>query len=178
MKLAGTCIIGLAIGLGISQCNTPSHPKAISDMNTKDSVEVRDTAATVKLPVADTAAKVIPLTLVINKLTSDTAPVIIGVYGTANKFPDPKDQLKEYKFKAHGKTLVAKINDLKLGTYALAIYQDVNSNGKIDKNLIGIPTEVYAFSNNYKPTVKAPSFDNCRFDYTAKNDTVTMNMIK
>ena len=120
----------------------------------------------------------VPLTLIIKNLASPTAPVTVGVYGTKNKFPSPKGQLKEYKFKPHGKTLTAKISDLKFGTYALALYQDINSNGKIDKNFIGVPKEPYAFSNNYKPTIKAPNFDDCKFDYSSKTHSVTMTMIK
>ena len=128
--------------------------------------------------VADKGASSVPLTLIIKNLASPTAPITVGVYGTKNKFPDPKDQLKEYKFKPHGKVLTAKISDLKFGTYALALYQDVNSNGKIDKNFIGIPKEPYAFSNNFKPKLKAPDFDDCKFDYSAKANKLTMSMIK
>jgi uncharacterized protein (DUF2141 family) len=129
-------------------------------------------------PKADSALQKVPLTLVIENLASATGEVIIGVYGAQNKFPDPKGQLKEYRFKPHGKTLTAKITGLKFGTYALALYQDVNGNGKIDKNLIGIPKEGYAFSNNFKPTIKAPVFNDCSFDYNASANSITMTIIQ
>jgi uncharacterized protein (DUF2141 family) len=103
---------------------------------------------------------------------------VVGLYGTKNKFPDPKDQLKEYHFKPHANELKVQISDQKFGTYAMAIYQDINSNGKIDKNVVGIPTEPYGFSENYVPKVKAPDFDNCKFTYDAKSNTVTINMLK
>ena len=64
------------------------------------------------------------------------------------------------------------------GIYALAIYQDENKNGKIDKNFLGIPTEHYAFSNDYKPTIKAPAFKDCKFPYNEKTNSITMRMIK
>ena len=35
---------------------------------------------------------------------------------------------------------------LAFGTYALALFHDVNDNGKLDKNALGIPVEPYAFS--------------------------------
>ena len=60
----------------------------------------------------------------------------------------------------------------------MAIYQDVDGDGKITKNLIGIPKEPYAFSNNYKPTIKAPSFNDCKFTYSAKSNTVNMKLIQ
>ena len=119
-----------------------------------------------------------PLTLIIENLKSSTATVFVGLYGTKNDFPNPKDQLKEYKFKPHGTQLTAQISNLQFGTYAIALYQDENSNGKIDKNFLGIPTERYALSNNYKPTVKAPSFKDCKFEYTAKSNKVNMTMLK
>jgi uncharacterized protein (DUF2141 family) len=123
-------------------------------------------------------AKKLPLTLIIENLASVDGPIFVGVYSPENKFPDPKDQLKEYTFKPKGKKYVARISDLKFGTYAIAIYQDENSNGKIDKNFIGIPTEGYAFSNNFKPTVKAPGFDNCRFNYDSANHIISMKMLQ
>lgn len=119
-----------------------------------------------------------PLTLIISNLASATGPIIVGVYGTDNNFPDPNDQMKQYKFRPKGKELVAKISNLKFGKYALAIYQDENNDGKIDKNFIGIPTEGYAFSNNFKPTIKAPDFDDCSFDYNPKNNTVALKIIR
>lgn len=37
------------------------------------------------------------------------------------------------------------------GTYAISIYQDINSNGKLDSNFINIPKEPIGFGNNYRP---------------------------
>jgi uncharacterized protein (DUF2141 family) len=34
------------------------------------------------------------------------------------------------------------------GEYAIAVFVDVNGNGKMDKNFLGIPKEQYGFSNN------------------------------
>lgn len=86
--------------------------------------------------------------------------------------------MKEYHFKPNADTLTALIDDQKFGTYALAIYQDTKGNGKIAKNMIGIPTDPYAFSKNYRPRTKAPNFDDCKFNYDADNNCVTMTMIK
>jgi len=42
--------------------------------------------------------------------------------------------------------------------YAVAVYQDMNGNGQLDKNALGIPTEPYAFSNNPSVKWRAPTF--------------------
>lgn len=51
------------------------------------------------------------------------------------------------------------------GKYAVSIYQDVNENGKLDQNFLGIPKEPVGFGNNYRPFGK-PKFESALIDYT------------
>jgi uncharacterized protein (DUF2141 family) len=180
MKFFPACILITANLIFICSCKPPESKEPTVVISSDTTVVAADTVK-MALPadsVTITTTTALSLTIIVTNLASATGPVIVGVYGTKNKFPDPKDQLKVYTFTPHDTQLTAQITDLPVGTYALAIYQDVNSNGKIDKNLIGIPTEPYAFSKNYKPTIKAPGFKDCCFDYLAQNDTVTMKMIR
>ena len=181
-KFAFACLLGVLISicLLLSQCKSPAP-----DVEGQSTAKVDSTAVdtTVAAPVAtpDTVVKKAtrtPLTLIIKNLRSTSASVVVGLYGTKNKFPDPKDQLKEYHFTPHGDVLTATITDQKFDDYAIAIYQDVNGNGKIDKNMIGIPTEPYAFSKNYIPRIKAPNFNDCRFSYNDSSNVVTMTLSK
>ena len=50
------------------------------------------------------------------------------------------------------------IRGLKVGPYAIKVFHDLNGNGKLDMNLIGIPTEPVAFSNNAKVNMRAPTW--------------------
>ena len=51
------------------------------------------------------------------------------------------------------------------GTYAIIAFQDENNNGKLDKNLFGIPKERYGFSNNeFGPHGSKPEFKIAAFD--------------
>lgn len=49
--------------------------------------------------------------------------------------------------------------DLPAGTYALAVIHDENGNGKLDSNLIGVPTEPYGFSRDARGTFGPPKFE-------------------
>ena len=173
-------LIALVMIIAVSGCKSPeAKVEATQDTPLKDTAAIevaKDTVA--KVVVIDSSKLLKPLTLIVTNLASDDGPVIVGVYGPKNNFPDPKDQLKVYKFVPNGKTLTAQIDDIGYGDFALAIYQDVNNNGKIDKNMIGIPTEPYAFSNNYRPKVKAPNYKNCQFCYNRDSNIVAMKMIR
>ena len=59
--------------------------------------------------------------------------------------------------------------DIPPGTYALAVIHDENSNGKLDTNWLGIPTEGYGFSNDAKALLGAPSFAAASFAYDGRN---------
>lgn len=118
------------------------------------------------------------LTVVVSNLTSATSPVIISVYHSKSKFLGLNTQFKTYKVKPTSKTLSMQIKDIKYGEYAIALYQDVNNNGHIDKNFIGVPTEGYGFSNNIEPSIKAPSFTDCKFDYSASANTIKISLIQ
>jgi uncharacterized protein (DUF2141 family) len=63
------------------------------------------------------------------------------------------------------------------GRYALVCYHDESNNGKFDRNLIGMPKEGYSFSNNVKPKLSAPNFDQCAFDYRGGDQSISTTMI-
>ena len=70
------------------------------------------------------------------------------------------------------------LGDLPAGEYALASYHDLNNNGKLDKNLLGIPTEPYGFSNNARPKFRAPNWAEAKFALGEGGAAVAVRMEK
>ena len=76
-----------------------------------------------------------------------------------------------------GKAAVSgQLEQLPYETYALAVFQDMNNNGQLDKNALGIPTEPYAFSNN--PTVKwrTPAFREAAVNVNQAEQIITVKL--
>ena len=67
-------------------------------------------------------------------------------------------------------------DQLPFGHYAVAVYHDLNNNGKMDKNALGIPTEPYAFSNNVKVKWRAPKFQEAVFGFNSRNQEITVEL--
>lgn len=44
------------------------------------------------------------------------------------------------------------------GIYAISLYQDINGNGELDRDLFGRPKEPYGFSGKQTPRYRAPHF--------------------
>ncbi|MGE8340094.1 MAG: DUF2141 domain-containing protein [Flavobacterium sp.] len=85
--------------------------------------------------------------------------VFFGLYDKEKGFLDIESQIATAKVKANQNSVVYTFKNLPNGNYAIAVYQDVNSNGKCDRNMIGYPIEGFGFSKNYKPKLSAPNFD-------------------
>ena len=50
--------------------------------------------------------------------------------------------------KISGGEMLVKFVDIPFGDYAIAVIHDVDDDGHLDKNILGIPTEGYGFSNH------------------------------
>ena len=68
------------------------------------------------------------------------------------------------------------IPDLPEGDYAFAVYHDANANGKMDKNMFGIPTEASAFSNNAVGKMGPPSYASAKFALPAQGARVRVSL--
>ena len=99
----------------------------------------------------------------------------IGLYSDEKGFPDDGKEYKGTDVNVTGQTVVYTFKDVPLGTYAIAIFHDTNSNGKLDKNFLGIPKEGYAFSNNVFGTFGPPDFKDTSFELTGSK-TINIQM--
>lgn len=118
------------------------------------------------------------LTITVTNINDVTGNMRVGIYKSTNDFPNENDTYKNkiYKINKTG-SITLKINDLAYGNYAIAVYQDKNKNGTMDKNFVGAPKEPFAFANNVKPRFSAPSFKDCEINYSEKNHHITVNLL-
>lgn len=99
------------------------------------------------------------LTVEIRHVKPNVGVVVVGLYDKAADFPATQKGLAGQVIGASSDTVTATFHDLAAGRYAVAVYQDENSNGKLDKNFLGLPTEPYGFSNDARGSLGPPSFD-------------------
>ncbi len=95
-------------------------------------------------------------------------------------FNSPARWLEEPAYSAtinvDGQEVVWKINDVPYGDYAVAVFHDENRNGKMDKNVLGIPMEPYGFSNNVKVTFGPPKWEKAKFVVKSSTQDVSIEV--
>jgi uncharacterized protein (DUF2141 family) len=103
------------------------------------------------------------LSIHISGISKIKGSLFIAVFRATDDFPVFGKQYKGIVKEVEGKSQNYTFDNLPEGEYALAIYQDANRNKILDKNLLGIPTEIYGFSNNARRNFSAPSFQEAKF---------------
>lgn len=115
------------------------------------------------------------LTIKITDVENSNGKIQIGLYNTEKGFLDESKQYKKVRITASAPTTTYTFRGLPDGTYAIAIYHDENNDSECNRNLIGIPTEEFGFSNNVRPVVSAPSFKSAKFSLT-EDKTLTIKI--
>lgn len=60
---------------------------------------------------------------------------------------------------------VCSFSEVALGTYAVGVLHDLDGDGDMDTNFLGIPKEGYCASRNARGRMSAPAFSDARFEY-------------
>lgn len=101
------------------------------------------------------------LTIIVPKFNPVQGELQVSLFNTAGSFLVEGKEFRIYRFKVDEVADKFVINDLPKGDYSMVIYHDKNNNGEMDRSFLGIPKEGYAFSNNFKPKLTGPKFEDC-----------------
>jgi uncharacterized protein (DUF2141 family) len=108
-------------------------------------------------------------------LHSDTGQVGCSLYDDAMAFPTHPERARALMFvHPQGHEAVCDFVAPAPGRYAIAAFHDENSNGRMDRNFLGIPTEGTAASNDATGRLGPPHFNDAAFVFSG--GTLSLNM--
>jgi uncharacterized protein (DUF2141 family) len=93
--------------------------------------------------------------------------VYVAVFNSAGDFLKADRAFEKAMVRAEAPVVV--FPALPVGDYAISVFHDRNGNGKMDANLVGLPTERYGFSNDASAMMGPPAYEAARF--SVKSDT-------
>lgn len=100
----------------------------------------------------------------------------IELYRRPDGFLRDRDRLIGMAIRVDSGSRAAVFDGLAPGRYAIVLFQDANSDGRLDRNLIGVPTEGYGFSNNVRGLLGAPDFDAAAVPFDGRDKTITVRL--
>jgi uncharacterized protein (DUF2141 family) len=109
-------------------------------------------------------------------LSEPLGQVGCSLFSSASGFPMDNSVARVQWLPADAKGVIWRYADLPEGTYAVSIGHDLNGNKRVDTNFIGLPTEQWGVSNNARPTLRAPRFDEAAFKLAADAKEVVIDI--
>jgi uncharacterized protein (DUF2141 family) len=107
----------------------------------------------------------------VTMVKSTNGEVGCALFNNATGFPNANAAMSAQRQAPGTDSVVCRFTDIKPGPYAVAVSHDLNGNRRTDTNLLGIPTEDWGVSNNVRPNLRAPTFDEARFEVAATGVT-------
>jgi uncharacterized protein (DUF2141 family) len=115
--------------------------------------------------------------LSVSGIRSGKGRIVLNVFKD-NETYDKEQPYKKFLFDKKGLAngILVVSYALEPGIYGITLLDDENENGKIDKNLLGIPKEGFGFSNFFMEERKKPSFDDFKVDLKSANAKVEIKV--
>jgi uncharacterized protein (DUF2141 family) len=125
-------------------------------------------AAMLFIFLAQGPANGLRLTVKVQNAPANKGMVKVTLYARESEFLKRPAQVREAK--STGSEAVVMFENVPAGDYAAAAYQDVNGNGKLDRNFIGIPKEPNGMSNAAKGKYGPPKWRDAVFKLSSDTE--------
>ena len=113
-------------------------------------------------------------------LRNNKGQVFCALYVSAEGFPkDSQKAIRRDTSSISEKKASCEFSGIEPGTYAVSVFHDENSNGKLDTNFLGIPREGVGASNDARGHMGPPQFDAAHFQFSGGrlNLKITINYL-
>jgi uncharacterized protein (DUF2141 family) len=126
---------------------------------------------------ADDMGAVNSIKVIVVGLHSNDGEVDCALFGGADGFPgDSSKAGKTAKSKIEKGEAVCMFADVAPGDYAVSVFHDENSNGKLDRNFVGMPKEGVGASNDAAGHFGPPKYDDARFSYKGGRSVLAIHV--
>jgi uncharacterized protein (DUF2141 family) len=116
------------------------------------------------------------LSVTVKNIQSQKGTIRVGLFSSEETFLKKASNGKVVKVEGSEMTVV--FDNLKPGDYGVSVIHDENENGELDKNMMGIPSEGFAFGNNAMGTFGPPSFEKAKVSVQNKGNVTQAISLK
>lgn len=120
-------------------------------------------SAFMKAQSATIASPSSSLVLTIDGFETQTGDVLVALFNSQESYA-AETPLEGNTQKVDSRAVEVRFSGLPVGTYAFKLFHDVNDNGELDTDTLGIPSEPYYFSNDASDPFSAPEWEEAKFN--------------
>ncbi|MGE0741704.1 MAG: DUF2141 domain-containing protein [Hyphomonadaceae bacterium] len=117
----------------------------------------------------DAAADPVPVTVRVDNVTPNGGAVRVAMFDQQNWLDEP---VAAQRAEPAGVSVTFSIVAPGPGAFGFVAYQDSNGDGRLNRNVVGMPTEPWAASNAASAYFGPPSFQDAAVNVSAATQTV------
>lgn len=175
LGLAGVILV-TAAALWLGWPRPPESPPVITESPRQSTTVAHDTQAPPATPAVPAAPTDQSVVVRVSGLKSKSASVMVAVFLNADGFPDVTAADSKAEQNADSELVEIELKLPLSGMAAVAVFQDLDGNGVLTKNVVGLPTEPYGFSRNARGTFGPPAFDAAAVDLAAVSEPLQITV--
>ncbi|NPD45048.1 MULTISPECIES: DUF2141 domain-containing protein [unclassified Lentimicrobium] len=124
------------------------------------------------LSIASLYSQSANLTIIVNGIQNAKGTMNFAVYDNAENYDKSKDYFIGESIPVESMKFEFVFYDLPYGKYAISLFHDEDEDGDLDTNWIGMPKELFGFSNNAKAKMGPPDFEDACFEINGDMELV------
>ncbi len=117
------------------------------------------------------------LTITLDNVATEKGTIMVQVMQGEAEFKGDTPAIASFMQRAQKGTMTFQAS-LPAGEYAFRVMHDVNDNGELDSNFVGMPKEPWAMSNNAKGNFGPPSWKSVKFTVADQPVSQTVKLSK
>jgi uncharacterized protein (DUF2141 family) len=118
-----------------------------------------------------------PVTIVVDDVRVAEGSILVEVLASPEAFAGDAPALERLELEAQPPSIRFDL-DLPPGTYALRILHDLDGDYAMTTNLVGMPAEPWAFSNNAAGRFGPPGWEAARFEVGTEPVSQTLQLVQ
>jgi uncharacterized protein (DUF2141 family) len=117
------------------------------------------------------------LTVEVSNIRKADGNIMIAVYNKGDGFLSEEGMKVGMKLPANTSGVSHTFRGLDAGTYAVSVFHDVDADGELDSNFLGIPQEPFGMSRDAQGRFGPPKFKDAAFKLSAEggNEKIYLN---
>lgn len=117
------------------------------------------------------------LTVKVGGLREQRGQLCLSLFSANQGFPGSSERATESQCVSVVNTVtVVTFRNLNAGRYAIAVIHDANTDGRLNRGFLGIPTEGFGFSRNPKILTGPPSFGDAAISVSSVSTNIQIQL--